>query len=261
MPKTLLLLLCSLPLLLNAAEVHDHALHTAVQSAPPVMQHDAHNMPVMVHAGTEELITSLNVERLEWQKNPEGEAQLAWNFASYAGNDHSRWWLKSEGTASDTNTEEAYVQLAFSQPVSPFWDLQLGLHTQIETERENYLMVGMFGLAPWFVDINSYLLLNNNGHVIWQLQADYDIKLTQNWVLLLDGELNANAQNNVRTLSGSGLSDNVFSVRLAYERLRKLIPYVGIEWERSYGNTREYREQAGEHGSQWQGVAGFNIRY
>jgi copper resistance protein B len=251
MPKTLLLLLCSLPLLLNAAEVHDHTGHTTAQSAPPVME----------HAGTEDLITSINFERLEWQKNPEGEAHLAWDFASYVGNDNSRWWLKSEGAASETNTEEAYVQLAYSQPVSPFWDLQLGLHSQLETEQENTLMVGMFGLAPWFVHINSYLLLNSNGHVIWHLEADYDIKLTQNWVLLLDGELKANARNNAQTLSGSGLSESEFSVRLAYERLRKLVPYVGIEWERSYGNTRDYREQAGEHGTEWQGVAGLKLWY
>ncbi len=264
MPKTLLLFLCSLPVLLNAAEVHDHGGQTGAQLLPQVKQqelHHAQDAPVMVHAGTEDLIASLNFDRLEWQKNPEGETQLVWDFSAYVGNDHSRWWLKSEGAAVDESTEDASVQLLYSQPVSPFWDLQFGLYSQIEPWQENYLQIGLFGLAPYFVNIDSYVLLNTNGDVAWRMDADYDIKLSTNWLLLLDGKVIVQGQNKPESGIGSGLSEGEFGVRVAYQKQRKLVPYMGIEWDRSFGNSADAKAQLQESASEWRGVVGVNIWY
>lgn len=215
----------------------------------------------MEHVGTGEMVYSAGFNQLEWQKHPESDALLAWDLFAYAGNDNSRWWLKSEGAVSREGSEEAYAQLTYSQPVSPFWDLQFGLRSRSGPGQQNFLLVGLYGLAPGFVDVDTYLLLNSEGDAIWQLEADYELRLARHWLLLTDAELLANAQNDEATLSGSGLAQAEFGVRLAWELLRKLQPYAGIEWERSFGQTREYREKADEAAREWRAVAGFSFWY
>jgi copper resistance protein B len=39
---------------------------------------------------------------------------------------------------------------------------------------------------------------------------------------------------------GSGLSSIEAGVRLRYELIREFAPYVGVEWERTFGQTHKF---------------------
>jgi copper resistance protein B len=205
---------------------------------------------------------SLGFSKLEWQKNPDSETLLNWEFAAWMEPANTgKWWLKSEGKSGENNTESSFVQFIYSQPVSSFWDMQAGIHAQQQADESNYLMLGMFGLAPFFVHIDSYVLLGSDGDSILQFEADYDWKLTRQWVLLLDSGLTVNGQKNRQANTGSGISVVDAGLRLAYEKQRKLVPYVGVEWERVFGGTADIKENLQQDVSEWRGVLGVNIWY
>ena len=39
---------------------------------------------------------------------------------------------------------------------------------------------------------------------------------------------------------GEGLSNLTLGLRLRYEFVRELAPYIGVEWSRNFGNTDDY---------------------
>ena len=41
---------------------------------------------------------------------------------------------------------------------------------------------------------------------------------------------------------GSGLSSTKLGLRLRYEILREFAPYVGITWNKTYGNTKQLHD-------------------
>jgi copper resistance protein B len=50
-----------------------------------------------------------------------------------------------------------------------------------------------------------------------------------------------------------------FGVRLRYEIRREFAPYVGVHWERKFGNTADLARAAGEDADQWSLVAGLRV--
>jgi copper resistance protein B len=40
--------------------------------------------------------------------------------------------------------------------------------------------------------------------------------------------------------TGSGLSNVEAGLRLRYEIVREVAPYVGVAWEKTFGNTADY---------------------
>ena len=58
------------------------------------------------------------------------------------------------------------------------------------------------------------------------------------------------------TGSGSGLSTAEAGLRLRYEFVPEFAPYVGVEYERAFGDTADFRRAAGEKAGGWSLVLG-----
>ncbi|MFX6031692.1 copper resistance protein B, partial [Acinetobacter baumannii] len=58
---------------------------------------------------------------------------------------------------------------------------------------------------------------------------------------------------------GGGLSNLELGLRMRYEIHRKVAPYVGFVWERSFGETADFRRLAGENPTEHRFVAGLRI--
>lgn len=58
---------------------------------------------------------------------------------------------------------------------------------------------------------------------------------------------------------GSGLSDTEVGLRLRYEIRREFAPYVGVTWNRVYGNTADYAREEGEDRSEARLVLGVHL--
>jgi copper resistance protein B len=91
------------------------------------------------------------------------------------------------------------------------------------------------------------------------LEGDYDILLTNRLILQPTAELNFYGRNDPQRGIGSGLSESELGLRLRYEVRREFAPYVGVTWNRSYGQTAQYARDEGEDTSQVRWVVGVRL--
>ena len=62
-----------------------------------------------------------------------------------------------------------------------------------------------------------------------------------------------------RTSFGSGLSDVEAGLRLRYEIRREFAPYIGVNWNKSFGNTASFARDHGKDTDDLQWVIGLRI--
>jgi len=92
-----------------------------------------------------------------------------------------------------------------------------------------------------------------------RLEGDYDILLTNRLILQPTAEANFYGQNDPKRGIGSGLSETEVGVRLRYEIYREFAPYIGVSWNRSYGNTADFAREEGEDRSEARLVLGVRM--
>ncbi len=192
------------------------------------------------------LLTLLLVDQLEIRTG-DGDNSLVLDAEGWLGKDLHKLWVKAEGEYLDDAVSEAELQLLYSRAIAPFWDLQLGWRGDLRpTPNRDWLAFGLKGLAPYFFDIDAALFIGENGRSAARLQAEYEILLTQRLILVPDIEFNLYGKDDPATGIGSGLTNIEAGLRLRYEIRREFAPYLGINWNRAYGQTADYARAEGE---------------
>ncbi len=74
--------------------------------------------------------------------------------------------------------------------------------------------------------------------MLGRAEGYYDQRITNWFVLQPRVEANFSAQDVPETGTGSGLTDLEAGLRLRYEGRREFAPYIGVSWERQFGDTR-----------------------
>lgn len=191
------------------------------------------------------LLTMLVIDQLEI-RNTDRNNPLVWDADVWIGKDLHKLWIKTEGEYVDGRVEEIELQMLYSRAIAPFWDLQFGWRRDIRpTPDRDWLTLGLKGLSPYFFDIDTALFIGTSGRTSLRLQAEYEVMLTQRWVLVPEIELNLYGKNDPATSIGSGLSNIEAGLRLRYEVRREFAPYVGLNWTRLYGQTADYARAEG----------------
>jgi len=72
------------------------------------------------------------------------------------------------------------------------------------------------------------------------LNTEYEALLTQKLILTPSIEADFYTKNNPEMNLGSGISFAEAGLRLRYEFVREFAPYIGITWNKTFGNTRDY---------------------
>lgn len=202
------------------------------------------------------LLFKLMVDQLEW-RDAEGGNPLVWDADAWLGHDLNKLWFKTEGERVKGKTETAELQALYSRALDPYWDFQVGLRHDFKPElNRDWLALGFKGLAPYWFEVDASLFAGGNGQIAGRLQAEYELMLTQRWVLSPEVELNAYGKDDEDTGVGSGISDLELGLRLRYEIRRELAPYIGINWEKKFGNTADFAEEEGSATDDVQFVVG-----
>ena len=91
-----------------------------------------------------------------------------------------------------------------------------------------------------------------SGRLAARVEGEYEILLTNRWILQPKLEANLYSKDDVDNGIGKGLSDAEFGLRLRYEFSPRFAPYVGYAWSRQFGGTADRHEADGgaadEHG-------------
>ncbi|MEY4588113.1 MAG: CopB-like protein [Pseudomonadota bacterium] len=231
------LLTTSLSLALNTwAEEHSHEMHDH---------------------GDNPLLTYVLIDQLETQTHNEN-ANITLEGQAWIGKDKDKLWLKTDVTQQDGTTEEAELQVLYSRALTPFWDLQSGLlHTwQTHDKAQDWFALGLRGLAPYWVEIDSAVFIQQSGAVALGFKAEYELLFTQQLILSTSGEVKMFGQNDAAHGYGAGLSEATAGARLRYEIRREFAPYIGLTQTKLFGKSAEYAEEQGAAVSKTQWVAG-----
>jgi len=202
------------------------------------------------------LLTKVMVGQFEL-RNTEGSDPVVLEAQGWVGKDLNKLWVKVDVENVSGKTDEAELQFLYSKAIAPYWDVQVGWrHDKMPTPNRDWFAVGFQGLAPYFFEIDAAAFIGNNGQTALRLEAEYEIMLTQKLILTPEVEINAYSKDDEATGVGSGLSDIELGLRLRYEIRREFAPYIGVNWNKTYGDTANFSRDEGEDVSDTQFVVG-----
>jgi copper resistance protein B len=188
----------------------------------------------------------------------DGRDGYAWDAQGWYGGDIDKLWVKTEGEGEFGGAiEAAEVQALWSHAIGPFFDLQAGLRYDIRPRPDRgYLVLGVQGLAPYWFEVDAAAFLSSKGDLTARVEAEYDQRITQKLILQPRLAFDLAAQDVSELGIGSGLSTAELGLRLRYEIKPQFAPYVGVEYERSFGDTADFRRAAGEEVGGWSFLLG-----
>lgn len=188
----------------------------------------------------------------------DGEDGYSWDVQGWYGGDYNKLWLKSEGEgAFDESPEQAEVQALYSRALDPWFNLQVGVRHDFRPAFERtHLVVGVQGLARYWFEVDGALFLSDKGDVTARFEAEYDQRITNKLILQPAVEFDLSAQDVPELGIGSGLTSIEAGLRLRYQFVPEFAPYIGVEYERRFGDTADFARAAGEDVGGWAFLVG-----
>ena len=178
----------------------------------------------------------------------EGRDGYLFDIQAWYGGDVDKLWLKSEieGPWGD-KLEHAEVQALWSHAINPWFDVQTGVRFDPQPgPNRTHLVLGVQGLAPYWWEVEGAVFLSNKGDVTARAEAEYDLRITQKLILQPRAELDLSLQDVPELAIGSGLTNASLGLRLRYQISPLVAPYIGVEYERAFGDTRQFLRADGE---------------
>lgn len=213
-------------------------------------------LPALGAGNDDPLLASLMFDQLEY-RDTAGHNPMVWGVQGWVGKDLNKLWLKTEGERAEGVSEEVELQLLYGRAITPYWDLLLGWrHDNLPRPVRDWAIVTLQGLAPYWIETDASLFLGESGHSAIRFEVEYELMLTQKWVLSPEIELNLYGKSDSERGVGSGLSDAEIGLRLRYEIRREFAPYIGVNWEKLFGDTADLARDEGEKTEQGQWVIG-----
>lgn len=164
------------------------------------------------------------------------------NAEAWYGGDIDKLWLKAEAEgAFGDKPGQAELQALWSHAIDPWFDVQAGVRYDVGPRGRAYAVLGVKGLAPYWIEVDAAAFVSDKGHVSMRIEAEHDARITQKWVLQPRAELDFALQDSRRDEVGAGLSSVELGARLRYEITPQFAPYVGVAFEHVNRATRRFR--------------------
>lgn len=212
-----------------------------------------------VHTADTHSFATLLVDRLE-RVDARGDSFTAWDAQASVGRDFDKLVFKTEGDAARGRVEAARNELLWSHAVANFWDAQIGWrHDTGEAPDQDWLAVGVQGLAPYWFELSATAYLGEGGQSALRLDGEYEMRLTQRLILQPKAEFTAYGRQDARRGVGAGPAELTAGLRLRYEVTRQFAPYVGVEWQRLMGETADLAREDGRRAMSARWAVGVRI--
>jgi copper resistance protein B len=185
-------------------------------------------------------------DRAEFQAR-DGRNGYLWDLQGFYGNTTDKFFFKSEGEGSfGEPIEELEIQALYSRAIAPFFDLQAGFRQDLAGPDTSYAVIGIQGLAPYMFELDSALFLSHRGDLTARIEAELDQRIAQSILIQPRAELNLAAQDVPELGIGAGIDNFELGVRLRYEIIREIAPYIGVEQVWKAGRSADFARAAGE---------------
>jgi len=202
----------------------------------------------------------IGMDTLEYRAGKGGDGYMFEGQGWYGG-DIDRAVIAWSGDGSFGESPEALEIDAFwRHAINPWFNLQLGARHDFRPEPDRtYALVGIQGLAPYWIEVEAQAYVSEKGDVHLRGTAAHDMRLTQHLVFEPEVELDFALQDVPELGIGSGLDTVELSGRLRYEIERNFAPYLGVAWERKAGGSADYAREEGEDPSRVMFLAGLRF--
>lgn len=172
-----------------------------------------------------------------------------WEGEAWLGGDIDRLLIMSRGEGTfGRPIEDVEIQALYSRAISPFWNAHVGVrHDIVPNPSRTYAVIGIEGIAPYWLHLMGQLFLSDNGDLRARLEGTYDERITQRLILQPRAEFNFSAQDMPAVGVGSGLSSVELGARLRYEIRKEFAPYVGLEWTKKVAGTAQLARMMNEN--------------
>lgn len=232
-------------------------------------------LPVAVHAqemiedttARKQPLTTWGVqfEEFEYRYSDDDEELGVWNADFFYGTDDLkvRWLTKGEYAIEEQAYEGLENQLVGQIPISDFFDAKAGVRFDTpEGPDRTYAVLGVAGLAPQWFEVDANLYVSNEGETSAELDAEYELLLTNYWILAATLDATVAFSEDSEIGVGKGLVSTETGLRLRYDLIdRSFSPYVGVVHERKYGDTADFAETGGGSTEDWFAVIGARIAF
>jgi len=248
--------------------------HTAMgHTMPPASDQPRQAIPVLTDADRDaafpsvsghaardrELVHFVQFNRLEAWDADDGTG-LSWDARAWTGYDVEKLWLRTEGERIDGSTESADIELLYGRAVARWWDLVAGVRHDLEPgESQSWAALGVLGLAPQKFEVEATAYIGDSGRTAARLEVEYELLLTNRLIVQSLAELNLLGKDDPERAQAAGFTTVEAGLRLRYEFNRKLAPYVGIVYERAFGDTADLRRLDGNDIDDTRVVAGLRM--
>ncbi|MGL4315472.1 MAG: copper resistance protein B, partial [Pseudomonas sp.] len=143
--------------------------------------------------------------------------------------------------------ESGETQLLYRRMASEFFDWQAGVrHDDQPGPTRSYAVLGLKGLAPQWVELDANLFISERGDSSLRIEAEYELLLTRRWVLEPKLEYDLALADDRDLGIGAGGSSLETGLRLHYRISPQFSPYIGYQWQTTYGRSGDWLRAEGE---------------
>jgi copper resistance protein B len=203
--------------------------------------------------------SAVMLDQLEYRAGA-GQDGYAWKGSAWYGGDIDRLVLATEGEGQfGARPERAELGLLWRHAVDPYWNVEAGVRHDVQPgPQRTYAVLGVEGLAPYWIETEAQAFVSNKGDMHLRLAASHDLRLSGPLVLQPAAEVNVALQDVPDLGIGAGFERIELGARLRYEFRPEFAPYVGVNWERSLGGTARATRASGDSASAVTGVVGLH---
>ena len=202
----------------------------------------------------------IKLDELEYRFGDTGDEFTTWDSDVFVGTDELkiRWLSEGEYNTDVSSFETLENRLVLQKPISDFFDLHAGVRIDTPKGPDRwYGVIGVSGLAPQWIDVDSNFFLSEKGDASLRLDAEYELLITNQLILTPSMEINYVFSEDTEIASGTGFNDAEIGIRLSYDILdRTLSPYIGTSYEQKFGDTADFAREDGEDTQGWSLVVG-----
>jgi len=220
-------------------------------------------LPLAQVAQAEPLIWGFQAEQFEYRAM-DGEDAFVWDFDALAGSDELKFVWRSEaelGLTSD-DFEKLENQLRLQFPISTFFDAVVGAYADTpDGAPDRYAgVVSVKGLAPQWFEIDADLFVSE--HPFFRFEAEYEALLTNRLILTPSIEIDLPLKDDLARERGAGGAVVEIGARLSYDVIdRALSPYIGVNYEASFGDTKDILRANGDDTDAFSIVIGTRLMF
>jgi copper resistance protein B len=185
------------------------------------------------------------LDQFEWQGGRENAFNV--DTTGWFGRDRDRLWFRAEGDREDGRIGEAHAHVLYGRQIHRWWDVVAGVRQDARPgPSQSWAAFGVQGLAPYWFEVEATAYVSTAGHVQARFEAEYDLRVTNRWIVQPLAELELSATDDPERRVGTGLGRSDIGFRLRYLVRREFAPYAGMTWTRRYGGTADYARSHGE---------------